>query len=277
MDLFNQIIYNIVEVHPLHPLIVHFPIALTSAALFFMLLALWRRSDELEQVAFANLALAAVSSVVAGITGMMDNKNTYDGAAPNASAKIVLASILLAISLFVIVARWRKPNIFHSSMPARALYIGSYFVNFGLVTVLGFLGGVILYGFHELPKNEITENNVRLEQAHTFPTPTSNPDGASIAVPSSGISFTNEVFPIIKSRCVSCHGGQKTEEGLDLTSYEGLMVGSENGPVIIPGDAMESILAKALIEREMPKRGPKLSPSQAQIILDWISQGARDN
>ncbi len=84
-------------------------------------------------------------------------------------------------------------------------------------------------------------------------------------------------FPIFKSRCINCHGGQKTEEDLNLTSYEMLMAGSKNGPVIIPGDIVNSLLAKALIEREMPKRGPKLSPDQAQLIIDWIKAGAQDN
>ena len=39
MDLINKIIYNLTQVHPLHTFFVHFPIALISAALFFILLA----------------------------------------------------------------------------------------------------------------------------------------------------------------------------------------------------------------------------------------------
>jgi len=91
------------------------------------------------------------------------------------------------------------------------------------------------------------------------------------------VSFAADVLPIMKSRCINCHGGQEVEEGLDLTSYEGLMAGSENGPVILPGDADNSLLGQALIEREMPKRGPKLKPEQAQLIIDWINAGAPDN
>jgi len=27
----------------------------------------------------------------------------------------------------------------------------------------------------------------------------------------------------------------------------------------------------------MPKRGPKLTPDQVQLVVDWINQGALDN
>ena len=57
-----QIIHAILYVHPPHTLLVHFPIALISAGLFFILLALIFKKDILEQIAFADLALAAVST-----------------------------------------------------------------------------------------------------------------------------------------------------------------------------------------------------------------------
>lgn len=145
MELINRIIYNLTQVHPLHTLVVHFPIALTGAALFFILLALWRRQNALEQAAFANISLAAVSTVVAGLTGMRDNIIIYDGAAPNAGTKVMLATALFIITTLIAVARWRKPDLFHSS--GRALYILGYFTSFAIAAVLGFLGGVILYGF----------------------------------------------------------------------------------------------------------------------------------
>ena len=48
MDFFSRLITALTVTHPLHPMIVHFPIALTGAAAFFILLALWRRSPVLE-------------------------------------------------------------------------------------------------------------------------------------------------------------------------------------------------------------------------------------
>jgi uncharacterized membrane protein len=145
MELINRIIYNLTQVHPLHTMVVHFPIALTGAALFFILLALWRRSNVLEQSAFANIALASVSTVVAAITGMRDNINIYDGDAPNTGTKMSLAIALFIITTLMTIVRWRKPDLFHSA--GRWLYIAGYFVSFAITAVLGFLGGVILYGF----------------------------------------------------------------------------------------------------------------------------------
>jgi len=146
MDTILRIIHDVMYVHPPHTLFVHFPIALVSAALFFILLALWRHSDILEQVAFADLSLAAASTVVAGIVGIRDNIYYYGGSAPNHTAKIILASTLFVLTTVTAVVRWRNPDLFHKSS-ARGFYILAYFVSFILVTVLGFLGGVIVYGF----------------------------------------------------------------------------------------------------------------------------------
>lgn len=93
----------------------------------------------------------------------------------------------------------------------------------------------------------------------------------------SSVSFANDVAPILQSRCWNCHGGDKTEEGLDLTTFAGVMAGSEDGPVVFAGDADNSPLAELIISQKMPKRGPKLTPPQVQVIVDWINQGALDN
>lgn len=145
MGFIERLFYNLTEVHPLHTMVVHFPIGLTGAALFFMLLAVWRKNDELEFVAFANITLASLSTLVAGLTGMRDNLDIYDGSAPNVSWKIGLALLLLLLTALTSFARWRNPGLFHSR--ARGFYLSAYFISFALSAVLGFLGGVILYGF----------------------------------------------------------------------------------------------------------------------------------
>lgn len=91
------------------------------------------------------------------------------------------------------------------------------------------------------------------------------------------VSFAGDVFPIIESRCVNCHGGQRIEEGLVLKSHADIMAGSDNGPVVLPGDAADSLLVELVATQKMPKRGPKLTPPQIQLITDWVNQGAPDN
>jgi uncharacterized membrane protein len=145
MELINRIIHALTELHPTHPMLVHFPIALTGAAFLFILIAYWRKSASLEQAAFANIVLASLGTIAAGFTGIMDNINNYVGEAPNAGAKIVLATVLLIFTAGISIVRYRNPDLFQKANPF--LYIASYGVSFGIALVLAFLGGVILYGF----------------------------------------------------------------------------------------------------------------------------------
>lgn len=145
MDFFNRLIVALTELHPTHPMIVHFPIALTGAAFLFILIAHWKKNPAFEQAAFFNIVLAAISTIVAGVTGYIDNINNYVGEAPNASIKIFLAITLFVLTTSISIIRYRNPEIF--SKGNRALYIAAYAISFLIAIVLAFLGGVILYGF----------------------------------------------------------------------------------------------------------------------------------
>ena len=115
-----------------------------------------------------------------------------------------------------------------------------------------------------------TEPATPTEAATPTETPTEEPALAAI-------SFAADVLPILESRCVNCHGGRETEEGLVLRTYDEVMAGSDNGPVIVPGDIAGSYLVELITKLEMPKRGPKLTPVQIQIITDWVAAGAQNN
>jgi mono/diheme cytochrome c family protein len=123
------------------------------------------------------------------------------------------------------------------------------------------------------------------EAAPTEPAPTEAPAEApteaatepAAAAPAGTVSFATDVMPIIDSRCVNCHGGERIEEGLVMTDYSSLLAGSENGPVIVPGDPANSKLVELVASQKMPKRGPKLTPPQVQIIADWVAAGAPNN
>jgi hypothetical protein len=91
------------------------------------------------------------------------------------------------------------------------------------------------------------------------------------------VSFANDVMPILESRCIRCHGGERVEGELILKSYAEIMAGGESGPVVVAGDASASSLVELSASGEMPKRGPKLTPAQVQTLTDWVNQGAQDS
>jgi mono/diheme cytochrome c family protein len=99
------------------------------------------------------------------------------------------------------------------------------------------------------------------------------------------MSFSEDVLPVFKGRCVSCHqpGGEGYERsGLDLTTYQGLMKGTKYGPVVVPGQSFTSDLVvlldwRASAELRMPHGQKQLSSCDRNAIRDWIQQGAKNN
>jgi uncharacterized membrane protein len=129
------------------------------------------------------------------------------------------------------------------------------------------------------PQEALPTANAEITEA---PTPTEAPQEAApteapVEAANGSVSFANDVFPIIDSRCINCHGGERTEEGLVMFTHADLMAGSDNGPVIVPGDPTNSLLVELVTSQKMPKRGPKLTPSQVQIITAWVADGAPNN
>jgi len=113
------------------------------------------------------------------------------------------------------------------------------------------------------------------------PTATAQPAPTATQAPAAGqtatVSFTKDVLPIMQQSCIKCHGGEKTEAGLSLKDYAGIMAGSENGPVVMPGNAAESDFVRLVAQGKMPKRANRLPDSQVKILTDWVNAGAPNN
>lgn len=97
------------------------------------------------------------------------------------------------------------------------------------------------------------------------------------------VSFVRDVFPILERRCLQCHGGERKEgglrieEGLDMRTHRGLMLGSTWGTVVEPGDPVASYLLELVLSGEMPDEGPRLLPGEIRVIRNWILAGAHAN
>jgi uncharacterized membrane protein len=94
---------------------------------------------------------------------------------------------------------------------------------------------------------------------------------------SNGKFFAEQVRSILEVQCFSCHGGKLKQAGLSVATREMLLRGSDNGPVIVPGDAASSLLVKKIKHEHqpgMPYRGKKLPEALISRIVDWIEAGA---
>jgi len=97
------------------------------------------------------------------------------------------------------------------------------------------------------------------------------------------ISFAEDIVPIFKGYCVSCHqpGGEGlSTSGLDLTSYDGVMKGTKFGPMIIAGQPDNSniiVLIEGRAKLRMPYGHKALPNCLRNQIWTWIFQGAKNN
>ena len=94
-------------------------------------------------------------------------------------------------------------------------------------------------------------------------------------------SYAQHIRPILDRRCLSCHG-RRVKGGYSVADYEQMMTSGDNPPVIIAGDAANSILAQMLRGIETPAGGQMppgraLRADQIDLIERWINQGAQNN
>ena len=100
------------------------------------------------------------------------------------------------------------------------------------------------------------------------------------------VDFEEEVWPILKERCVECHKApfdqngriKEPKAGLRLDGAGHIMAGSDEGPVIVVDHPSKSSLYQRVIlpssdDDIMPPKGDPLTFSQQELIRKWIAQG----
>ena len=88
--------------------------------------------------------------------------------------------------------------------------------------------------------------------------------------------FKNEIQPLLKERCVACHGGDRPQSGLDLSTLASVLRGGVHGPVVIEGFSEKSVLIRQLVSGVMPPEGAAqaLSTDEVEVIRSWIDEGS---
>ena len=92
--------------------------------------------------------------------------------------------------------------------------------------------------------------------------------------------FTLNVLPVLKAKCLGCHGDDTSDlkGDLDMRTRAGLLKGGESGePSLVVGKPDASPLFKAINWEELempPKENDRLNAEQIELVRRWIKNGA---
>jgi hypothetical protein len=102
-------------------------------------------------------------------------------------------------------------------------------------------------------------------------------EGKGPPTPAAIAFFESKVRPVLADHCHRCHGPDKHKGGLRLDSRAAVLVGGDDGPVIVPGDPAKSLLIKAIGHEDAKLKMPptkKLAREQIDALTAWVRMGA---
>ena len=96
--------------------------------------------------------------------------------------------------------------------------------------------------------------------------------------------FETKIQPVLSEDCYKCHSHQadRIKGKLMLDSREGLLLGGNTGPAIVPGRPDDSLLIQAIRytdeDLQMPPKdhGGQLTAQQIADLTEWVRRGAPD-
>jgi NapC/NirT cytochrome c family protein/cytochrome c len=83
-------------------------------------------------------------------------------------------------------------------------------------------------------------------------------------------TYDANIAMLFNAKCIACHQGNSAPKGLDLTSYNNVMIGGANGAVIIPKDSANSILVKI----QSAQHFANFTADELNLVKQWIDAGA---
>lgn len=251
-----------------HMAIVHFPIALTIAAVIFEAVRILTRRDRPSPAALGCLAIAIAAAAMAATTGWW-----HADFARRAGESVVEWHRWLGIagsSLALIALVLGLASLSGTRQALRRLYVLIVVLAAGTIGFAGHKGGEITFGEGYM---------FELLLGETAPTP-HTPSGSSAEVVDlsdlSAVNFDQHILPIFQAACVECHGASKRKGELRLDSLEAFEASPYFNEVVVAGEPTASSLFERITLPEtdrdfMPKQGEPLAAREIAIIEQWIN------
>lgn len=264
----------------LHPLIIHFPIALILTAGLLELVRIVRRRPESSHTAHVCLMIGTFFAVLAVGSGLANEAAEPHG---EGTQSVLWWHKWIAICTTVlIIATLTWATLFRNSSGTwrRRVYVAGLLVSMTAMAITGHYGGRMVFG-----------DGYLLNAFKSAPRPVI-PDRASVQRPPQGEGTLDSeidrqaaaalfapVQQIFADRCYSCHGADKQRANLRLDQFTHDWVLDQTLWVIQPGDAAQSELVRRVNLEDtepghMPPRGDRLTAEQIEAITAWINAGA---
>ena len=99
----------------------------------------------------------------------------------------------------------------------------------------------------------------------------------ALPIPGTAADFAHQVAPVLREHCSKCHMGDAKKGGFSMNTREALVAGSENGEVVTPGKADESLFLEVVLSDDkgdrMPPKGGRVPAGEVEILRQWIDGG----
>jgi uncharacterized membrane protein len=254
----------------LHPLLVHLPIGILIFGILLIFLQK-KGSTGFNPVIRLAFLLGAISATLAGISGFFQYQ--FEGFAWDSVQNHLIAGVISAIGSFYLFTQIKDETFFTFKIKLQVLVL------FLVLTVTGHLGGNISRGEEYL----LEVMPAGIQSLAGYEAAPEKP----LEIPEQGweeLEFYGDVVqPILNQNCKSCHNPRNLKGEFNLTTFEELLKGGENGEVLKAGNPeLSALFAKMILPLEdedhmPPKEKRQPSKEEIELIKSWIAAGASQN
>lgn len=253
----------------LHPILVHFPIALVTVAALAEASRIARRIESLSPLTLPLLVLGAVAAVAATGAGWLNAAWEHGGETGDTLARHRWMGTIVSAGLVVLAIyawRVRRADPLDSATLAQRFGV---LLSAAIVGLVAHLGGELVYGEGYFWKGLIGSARERSDE----------PPAPITGTPAE-VFYLAQVKPLFVGHCAECHGAAKQKGGLRLDPVGMAFDGPASDWTIIAGFPGESELVKRLLlprddADAMPPEGKDpLTDDQIELIRRWILDGA---
>ena len=259
----------------LHPLAVHFPVALILLATFLEFFTFKNFNSTLRPAIKILIAIGAIAACISAIMGLLlSNEGGYEKELVSLHQWVGIATAFIAGITWILLNSLLKKNNLHLIKVYRLLLLIS-----GLgIMVAGHFGASLTHGKDYLSATLPWSKDYEGSTKRNFDLSGFKNDTTKLTKQQS-IELNIQVRAILAHNCYKCHGAEKIKGDLRLDRRDMIFKGGENGPVVIPGDAVASDLFRRISlpsshKDAMPSKGKKLAEGDIELIKFWIQKGA---